>query len=466
MKTTVDKDAKTRAMVLKGMEQDRMKLLNRQPFIGTVLMHLELIPVTDARRCPTAMTDGRAVYMGCKFYAKLDLEERLFVLAHETWHCVLLHFVRLQSRDPKRFNIATDLEIHFILSKEKMKEPFVLPHDPAWDGLSAEEIYEKLKSRKRKQPRDPGRCSNGISGTPDGGGFDRHVYKNGSGDADADKGDGSKSSGVAAGKGTGTDDGLGSTGGDGEKTPGGADEKAGGGAGDEPITAEIDEATVENLRRIVIQAAQIAERRQGTLPAHIIGVIEKLRKPELNWKELLKQFVTSCYGGSRRWLPPARRYIGMGLYLQSRREDNLQNIVVAMDISGSMQWNLPLIFGELTSLLKSFGRYNLDVLQCDTEITNVQHFDENHPFADNEILVIRKTGGNCFMPVFDHIKKQRMHPALLIYLTDGYLSTDDYGPPPAQGPSYPVLWILTPNGQAPVPWGKTIKLKGDANEPK
>ena len=140
MKAAMNKDAKTRAMVLKSMEQDRMKLLTRQPFIGTVLMYLELIPVTDARRCPTAMTNGRAVYMGCKFYAGLDLEERLFVLAHETWHCVLLHFVRLQSREPMRFNIATDLEIHFILSKEKMKEPFVLPHDPAWDGLSAEEI--------------------------------------------------------------------------------------------------------------------------------------------------------------------------------------------------------------------------------------------------------------------------------------------------------------------------------------
>ena len=112
---------------------------------STVLMHLELIPVTDAVFCPTAMTDGRAVYMNCKFYAGLDSEERLFVLAHETWHCVLLHFVRLQGRDPKRFNIAADLEIHFVLSNEKMKEPFVLPHSPAWEGLSAEEIYEKLR---------------------------------------------------------------------------------------------------------------------------------------------------------------------------------------------------------------------------------------------------------------------------------------------------------------------------------
>ena len=399
MMTEDEKNAKVIAMVRKCMEQDRMKLLNRQPFIGAVLMHLELEPTTDSVFCPTAKTDGLTVYMNCKFYAGLDFEERIFVLAHETWHCVMLHFVRIQSREPKRFNIATDLEIHFILSKEKMKEPFVLPHDPAWDGLSAEEIYEKLRQPNHGDPAR-GKSSKGISGI-DGGGFDRHVYHSG---------------------------------------------------------ADNEEA-VEKLRRIVIRSAQLAERRQGALPAHIVGVIEKLRKPELNWREVLKQFVTSCYGGSRHWLPPARRYVGMGLYLPSRREDNLENIVVAMDISGSMQWNLPMIFGELTSLLKSFGRYNLDVLQCDTEITNVQHFDENHPFADNDIHFIRKTGGNCFMPVFDYIRTQKMHPALLIYLTDGYLSTDDANPPPQYGPPYPVLWVLTKDGKRPVKWGKCIRLK-------
>ena len=421
MKPEADKDAKVKAMVLRGMEQDRMKLLGRQPFVGAVLMHLELVPVTDAALCPTAMTDGRAVYMNCRFYAGLDLEERLFVLAHETWHCVLLHFVRLQSREPHFFNIATDLEIHFILSKEKMKEPFVLPHDPAWDGLSAEEIYEKLKKVTRKTLHASGRGSGGIPQNADGEGFDKHVYKRDRSDAaDGDDAD--------------------------------------------SATAEIDEETVEKLRRIVIQSAQIAERRQGHLPAHIAAVVEKLRKPELKWQALLKQFVTSCYGGSRRWLPPARRYVGMGLYLQSRRDEKLENVVVALDISGSMTWDIPLIFSELVSLLKTFGSYSIYVLQCDTEITCVRRFDESNPFVLDDFPVIRKTGGNCFRPVFDFIEKEKIRPALLIYLTDGYLCTDDVKPPPQCGPAYPVLWVLTKNGEAPVPWGRRIYLKQGAGD--
>ena len=63
------------------------------------------------------------------------------------------------------------------------------------------------------------------------------------------------------------------------------------------------------------------------------------------------------------------------------------------------------------------------------------------------------------MPVFDYIKNHKMHPLLLIYMTDGYLSTDDTEPPPKCAPPYPVLWILTPNGSKPVTWGRSIKLK-------
>ena len=408
MKTAADKDAKVLAMVLKGMEQDRMKLLNRQPFIGAVLMHLELVPTTDGILCPTAMTDGRNVYMNCKFYAGLDAEERLFVLAHETWHCVLLHFVRLQSRDRKYFNIAADLEIHFVLSSEKMKEPFVLPHDPAWAGLSAEEIYEKL--RKPERTASGGRSSQGISGI-DGGGFDRHVYR-------------------------------------GDKS------EAGEGG---PETVEVDEKTVEELRRIVIQAAQIAERRLGKLPAHIAQVVDKLRKPELNWQELLKQFVTSCYGGCRRWLPPARRYVGMGLYLQSRRSERL-DAVLAVDTSGSTMNDLPQFFAELASLLQSFGNYELTVIQCDCEVQHVETFSDARPFPRNRKWQSFGNGGTSFAPPFEYVRKRGVHPQVFIYLTDGC------GDAPETPPPFPVLWVLTKDGEVPAKWGKCIRLKQEPGD--
>ena len=417
MKPAVDKAEQARAMVSGGMEQDRMLLLTRQPFIGAVLMHLELVPVTDGVFCPTTMTDGRAVYMNCRFYAGLDRDERLFVLAHETWHCVLLHFARLQSREPRRFNIATDLEIHFILSKEKMKEPFVLPHDPAWEGLSAEEIYEKLPGSGAAGAPVGGKCSQGISGAPDGGGFDRHVYKRRREDGREDA--------SAAGEGAG---------------------------GGDVIRPEVDEKTVEELRRIVIQAAQIAERRQGHLPGHIAGIIEKLREPELNWQELLKQFVTSCYGGSRRWLPPARRYVGMGLYLQSRRSERLEAVLV-VDTSGSTTGDLPQFFSELANLLRTFGNYELTVIHCDCEVQHVEKFSDDRPLPRDYRWESFGHGGTSFVPAFQYVRERGMRPQVFIYLTDGC------GDAPETPPAFPVLWVLTADGERPAPWGRCIRLK-------
>ena len=39
------------------LEFDRVRLLMDQPFIGGILIRLNLVPVIDCR-CPTAMTDG------------------------------------------------------------------------------------------------------------------------------------------------------------------------------------------------------------------------------------------------------------------------------------------------------------------------------------------------------------------------------------------------------------------------
>ena len=413
----MSKDDKTKELTLRSMEQDRQKLLMRQPFIGMILMHLDFVPITSGSR--TACTDGSRVFMNCKFYAQLDLEERLFVLAHETWHCVLLHFARLQNRNPEKFNIATDLEIHFILQKEKMKEPFVLPHDPAWDGLSAEEIYEKL-GKSKKRPPDPGCCSKGFEGNcEEGKGFDGHIYKNGSGMKDA------------------------------------AQEINAGGVGetDPDFAPCVDAQSVENMRQIIIQSAQTIERTQGRLPGFLQGIIEKLRKPELNWKELLKQFVTSCYGGSRRWLPPARRYVGMGLYLQSRRNEKF-NAVMAIDTSGSTIGDLPQFFAELSNLLMSFGNYELTVIQCDAKIQHIENFSGDTPLPPNYQWESYGHGGTSFVPPFEYVKEHKLRPDIFISLTDGY------GDAPEKAPKFPVLWVLTNDGEKPALWGKKIKFKG------
>lgn len=399
---------------LELLSQDRSRLLFKMPFVGSLLMRLELVPVSDVR-LTTAATDGDHIFADIDFYSSLSAEERLFVLAHETWHCALIHFVRQKGRDKNLFNIAADLEIHFLLTEEGLKAPFVLPHDPAWKGLSCEEIYELY-------PKDPDGASRlfkaiesehikaGLSG--EGQGFDRHVQK---GEFDDDP----------------------------------RDEKG----YDPDFTPGVSHGAEERCRQRLSSAVQQYQRIKGELPAGLVSVVQSVLKPELDWRELLAQFVTSSYGSSRRWLPPSRRHVWHGLYLQSMRVESLK-ACVAVDTSGSCNEDMPQFFSELKSLLGTFGKYEVTVIECDADVERVEVFTSDRPLPKDYSWQVSGGGGTSFAPVFNYIKNQCIRPDILIYITDGY------GDAPHTPPPYPVMWVLTSDGiESFAPWGMKLHLK-------
>ena len=412
---------KLKKTTLELMCQDRQKLLVRFPFTGGFLMRLEFVPVRD-RRLRTAATDGESVFMDISFCAGLSADERLFVMAHEAWHCVLMHMLRCQTRDPRAFNVATDMEVNRMLKKEGLRSPeWCLMPKPEWEELSAEEIYERL--RKCRNPPPP--AQSGKDGGDDGDGandgqFDKHIY----GEQPAD----------AASAEVALTDQWGEVGFDKDFTP------------------AISKGLAEKIRERIVAVAQQVERTRGTLPAHLESVVRAALRPQIRWQEVLAQFVTSCYGGSRRWLPPSRRHLGRGLYLQSSRKERLR-AAVAIDTSGSTTDDLPQFFSELTSLLNTFGDYELTVIQCDCEIQHVETFDAGNPFHAPDWKTFGH-GGTDFRPPFDYIADHpELEPSCLIYITDGC------GPAPDRPPPYPVLWILTSDGEMPAEWGRELRLR-------
>lgn len=405
---------------------DRHHLLMKMPFIGSLLMRLDLVPVRD-ERLSTAATNGDKVFVDIDFYGTLTKEERLFVLAHEAWHCALLHFMRRQNRNHEKFNYAADLEIHFILTGDGLKAPFVLPHSPSWKGLSAEEIYARLESPSLQL--SGGAESENIKNVRGGGGFDTHLENGQSLDAE-------DPTGGNASKGTGSAEQAGGN------APGGTGKGI-----DSDFSPEIAAGAAERCRERLTATVQQFQRMKGDMPLGIESVVEKILEPKINWRELLSQFVTSCYGGSRQWLPPNRRHVWRGLYMQSSRDTRL-NAVVAVDTSGSTTGDLPRFFSELGGLLNSFGSYQLTVIQCDAKVQKTEVFDDMTPFPPDYKWEAKGGGGTDFRPVFHYVEKHsEIMPSLLIYLTDGY---GDY---PEHAPAYPVLWMVAPQGKISVSWG-------------
>ena len=124
------------------MVRDRALLLQRQPFVGHLAMHLDLVPIIDSRMT-TACTDGTHLFMDAEFYRRMDEEERLGVIGHEVWHCALRHFQRKGERDRQKFNFASDVEVDLLLHRAGFKVE-ILPYDQSWIGKSAEQIYDLM----------------------------------------------------------------------------------------------------------------------------------------------------------------------------------------------------------------------------------------------------------------------------------------------------------------------------------
>ena len=392
-------EEKRKLKAAETLELDRVRLLLDQPFIGAVLIRLNLIPVVDFR-CPTATTDGQNIFVNPDFYLKMSPGERRFLLAHEVWHIVYLHFLRGRGRDRDIFNMAADMEINFMLKQERFTVPAsaLLP-PPKWQRFNAEELYYRLLKENSASARSV---------------FDVHLEPGRDDRPDDENGD---------------------------------DELL---VMDPDYKVDFGSDPENSVREKVVEAAVQYEKQRGDLPGKLKRIVDRFRGGKLHWKELLAQYVTSCFGGSRRWLPPNRRYISGGLYLQSRRDSRLQAIL-AIDTSGSTVGDFPLFAGELTNLLNSFGQYELTVICCDAKIQSVETYSPENPF-DGKTVQFEGCGGTSFKPVFDYVDKNFSDVQILIYFTDGF--GDDPKKPP-----YPVMWVITPNGENRIPWGYEVKME-------
>ena len=380
-----------------ALEFARIQLLLDHPFVGAIIIRQNLVPVVDWR-CSTMSSDGQNIFVNPQFFLTVSHKERVFLLAHCIWHTVYMHAWRRQDRDPHLFDIATDMEINAMLQNEKFQllSSALLPL-PQWTGLNAEQIYDELSKTKQL----PERCNADIHLSP------------------------SENPGLLYD--------------DSEKVV------------DADYKVDFGQSPEERIREQVIEAAVQYERMRGPLPDDLELLVNKFKVGSLNWKELLAQFVTRCFGGERHWLPPHRRYIHQGLYLQSRREDFVK-AVLAIDTSGSTVGEVLQHFtNELFALMKSFGRYELTVICCDAKIQSVNTVSPFDIFDISKIK-FKGGGGTNFIPVFEYIEKNLPEAQLLLFFTDGL------GHYPEKIPHYPVLWVMPEGCTKMVKWGERIEI--------
>ncbi|MBR4559539.1 MAG: hypothetical protein IKO21_08250 [Fibrobacter sp.] len=175
-----------------------------------------------------------------------------------------------------------------------------------------------------------------------------------------------------------------------------------------------------------------ADNNWGSISGKLQGIIKASKKVDMDYRKMLSLFKTSVISSKRRLtrMRPNRRF---GFEAMGSRYELSTNLLIAVDVSGSVtDKSLSFFFSVINRLFK-YGIEKMDVLQFDAKIQ-----DEPEPLKKAcKTVKVMGRGGTSFQPAADYYCA---HPEYdgLIYFTDGY------APPPKFNTKRPidVLWVL------------------------
>ena len=299
------------------------------------------------------------------------------------------------------------------------------------DGLCFEEYYNLLL---QSATPNSGKSGSESQQSGDKSGQDGDGSGNGNqegGESGQQGGDGSGGSSGQNNRGSSGRDGGGS-GGKGS----GASGNSGAGNSQEHRDSQISELWEDNEEACCninefIEVAT-ASNNWGTVAGKLQGLIKASLKVDMDYRKMLSLFKTSVISSRRRLtrMRPNRR---SGFDAMGSRYELSTNLLIAVDVSGSVtDRSLQFFFSVINRLFK-YGIEKLDVLQFDATIQG-----EPEPLKKARRTVkIMGRGGTSFQPAADYYCE---HPEYdgLIYFTDGY------APPPVFNTKRPidVLWVI------------------------
>jgi len=386
----------------------RTALVLDHPFFGALALRMDIQEETGGRT-RTMATDGRSIFYQKDFVTGCSDQELVGLLAHEVMHPAMQHHTRRGDRDSGLWNEAGDYAINPILTEAGFVLPGTPLLDPEYRGLTAEQIYEVLKNSRAS---DEGDDAPEDAETPNTGDGENTAEDSGSGTRDPSADQNS----------------------DEVERPG-------------AVLDAPDPAQQEAEWQVAVKQATQAAQMMGQLPGGIALAVEEVMKPRVDWKSILRRFVQQSATADYSWRMPNRRYIAGGLYLPELRSESMPTLIVVVDSSASTQAALPTFKAELQSIVEECQPESTIVIMADATVQRVDEIQRGDPIEFN----VEGFGGTDFRPAFEHVDREQLNPACLIYLTDAD------GIYPDEPCPYPTLWAITvPDRQTP--WGETVYI--------
>ena len=350
----------------------RVGMLLRASFFGNLATRLKLVNADEW--CATAATDGRNFYYNCKFIKMLKPKEVEFLFGHEVLHCVYDHFDRRQDRDPQLYNIAADYCVNADLKKHKVGE-FITTvpclYDVKYIDWSAEQVYDDLYENADKIDIDS--LLDQM--------IDQHLE-------------------------------------------GGGDESDEG-KGPAKYTKEEREQIKQDLKEAMLSAAQTSDA--GNIPGGVKRIVQLLTEPKMNWRELLRMQLQSTIKTDYTFTRINRKGWDSDAILPGMNYDEAIDIVIAMDMSGSIGRKQGKDFlSEVKGITEEFSNFKIKIFCFDTEVYNHQEFTSENLDEIDEYEVVGG-GGTDFDAIFRYLKDEDIAPKRLLVFTDGFPYDNSWG---------------------------------------
>ena len=413
-------------------------LLRKQPFFGSLVLRLPL------RADPTRKTlasDGHEIRYSPKWVAETDAHLIETAMARVVMACVLKHHTRRNERDPERWQTASQLVTHALLRDAG----FTLPPDArVWEDVSVEQAYDRLAD-----PGDGGNTSRAAEAASAGAAGQPPATGNGDESRDpSDPDDGERSP-------QGPDGASGAPpshdpSGTGEVMDADSREGQGSGSSDLPVDTAAEEQAWDEAMH---QALNIA-RAEGKVPGCVEETVRNAHSSTLDWRALLRRYMTDATRRDYSWSAPNRRLIDSGLYLPSIRSGGIDTIAVIIDTSGSVPARtLAGFWAELREIVAEIRPERVFVLQVDAALQDAAEYG---PDDLPEEIALKGRGGTDFRPGFEWLDEQGIQPGVCLYFTD--LQCSSY---PEAEPRFPTIWVNwnpAPPKRNPEPWGDRIDI--------
>ena len=365
--------------------------------------------------CPTAMTNGRDEVYGREFVKGLDDKELTFVVLHENLHKAFRHLFtwrKLNDEDPKLANMACDYVINLMLVNMDTKQDFLaMPMkagkaigllDRRFANMNAKQVFDLLKQEKKDKGEGEG------EGEGEGGGFDEHDW------------DGAK-----------------------ELTEQEVKE----------LEREIDQA----LRQGVMQDKKLNGSGAGGLNREIGELLE----PKIDWREMLREFVTSVCRNkdASSWRRVNRRFLGSDIYMPTLIGERVGRLAIGIDTSGSIGGpELNTFLSEVKGIAELVCPEKIDLIYWDAAVAGHEEYDEGSLSTLTESTKPKGGGGTDPRCMMKYMKENNIKPECILMLTDGCIGSGDWG----DEWDAPIIWAISGGSKSTfAPVGKTVHIEQD-----